>query len=235
MSDSYILEICVETLEAALAAERGGAYRIELCAELAVGGTTPSPELMQGVRKKIGIPIFTMIRPRGGDFVYSEAEFASMQRDIAAAKQLGVDGLVLGLLKSDRRVDTQRTRELVKLARPLPVTFHRAFDEAADLTSALEEVIQTGAARILTSGGAATALEGAAMLAQLVTLARNRITIVSGGGINATNILQIAERTRASEFHSGLSSSLPRPVTDYTAFEDNVRELANSLSGNTLP
>lgn len=230
VSGAYILEISVETIEAALAAQRGGAHRIELCADLGVGGVTPSGELIEAVRNQIRIPIFSMVRPRGGDFVYSDAEFTSMQRDIAAAKRLGMDGIVLGILKKNREIDVARTRRLVNLAQPLPVTFHRAFDQAADLFAALEDVIQTGATRILTSGGVATALEGAAILAKLVRKAGDRIVILPGAGINAANIAAVARRTRAREFHSGLRSSLPRPIQDYKLFEQNVRDLAVALA-----
>jgi copper homeostasis protein len=230
LNGAYILEISVETVEAARAAERGGAQRIELCANLAVGGVTPSAELVQAVRGEIGIPVFSMIRPRGGDFVYSDAESESMQRDITAAERLGIDGVVLGILKSDRTVDVARTRQLVELARPLPVTFHRAFDEALDFPKALEDVIQTGATRLLTSGGSATASEGAAKLAELIQKAGDRIIILPGGGINPGNLLQIVEQTGAREFHSGLSSSLRRPISDYKVFEENVRELVGALN-----
>ncbi|HKB97891.1 MAG TPA: copper homeostasis protein CutC, partial [Terriglobales bacterium] len=154
MASPYLLEISVATAEAAVAAERGGAHRIELCAELRLGGLTPGEELMRQAREQVRLPIFAMIRPRAGDFVYSTEEIAHMRRAIATAKRLGMDGVVLGLLTEDPRVDVQRTRELVKLAQPLPVTFHRAFDDVADLDAALEDVIETGAARILTSGGA---------------------------------------------------------------------------------
>src|SRR6266849_7437960 len=139
----YLLEISVETLEAALAAQRGGADRIELCGNLNIGGVTPSIELMRAVRAQLRIPIFGMIRPHGGKFVYSEAEFADMKRSIGEAKQAGMDGLVAGVLTSDGSVDMERTRELVALARPLPLTVHRAFDDCGDLRGALEDVIPT--------------------------------------------------------------------------------------------
>jgi copper homeostasis protein len=230
---AHILEISVETIETALAAERGGAQRIELCADLAVGGITPSDELIGAVREQVHIPIFSMVRPRGGDFVYSDAEFESMRRDIARAKRLGMDGVVLGILKNNCWVDVSRTRQLVSLARPLPVTFHRAVDEAADLLATLEDLIRTGATRVLTSGGARSALEGAATLAQLVEKAGERIVVMPGAGINAANVAAVARTTRAREFHSGLSSSLPRPIRDFKLFEQNVRELAAALAKTT--
>src|SRR5882762_6710809 len=153
MKRRCLLEISVENVEAALAAERGGANRIELCEDLSVGGVTPGADLVSAVRAEVRLAIFVMIRPRAGDFLYSGAEFAEMQRSITGAKESGMDGVVLGVLTKDLRVDVERTRELAELAKPLPVTFHRAFDEAADLRQALEEVIQTGAHRILTAGG----------------------------------------------------------------------------------
>lgn len=229
VENKILLEISVQTVEAALAAERGGANRIELCENLEVGGTTPGVHLMRAVRGQVRLPIFAMIRPREGDFVYMNGEFAEMKSAIRIAKESRMDGVVLGVLKKDRRVDVERTRELVELARPLPTTYHRAFDESADLREALEDVIQTGAARILTSGGAAGALEGAAMLAELVGLARGRIIMVPGAGINASNVLQIVRQTRAHEFHSGLSTALPYLSSDYTAFETQVKKLSDQL------
>ena len=170
-----------------------------------------------------------MIRPRTGDFVYSPAEFTQMKTSIAEAKDSGADGLVFGILKPDVTVDIERTRELVELARPLPVTFHRAFDSCADFSQALEDVSRSGASRILTSGGSASALEGIDNIAMLITVA-DRVTIVPGAGINMRNILQIAAATGAREFHSGLSSVFPQPPTDYVQFEKEVRAMARRLS-----
>jgi copper homeostasis protein len=224
-----LLEICVETLEAALAAARGGADRIELCENLAIGGVTPSAELMRAVRAKIHIAIFAMIRPRGGDFFYSAEEFAGLARDVSQARNCGMDGVVFGLLRADRRVDIERTRELVELARPLPVTFHRAFDGAPDLRAALEDVVASGAARILTSGGMPSAQQGVGTISELVAAAGKRIGILAGGGINAANLEQVLQGTRAREFHSGLSSTLPYPRTDYAAFDAEVGKLVEVL------
>jgi copper homeostasis protein len=230
MQKKYALEISVESVEAAVAAERGGADRVELCGDLSVGGITPSAELMRAAREHLCIPIFTMIRPRAGDFVYSDAEFAGMKVEIGTANKVGMNGIVLGILDSKHNVDVARTRELVELADPLPTTFHRAFDECANLLQALEDAIRTGAARILTSGGAPTALEGSAVLASLVAKAQSRIFILPGAGINASNIAEIAEKTRVSEFHSGLGSTLPYGSRDYRTFEAEVRNLAQVLS-----
>jgi copper homeostasis protein len=226
---SLLLEIVVDTIEAAVAAERGGADRVELCGGLSIGGVTPDTELLRAVRKQIQIPIFVMIRPRAGDFVYCAAEFEAMKSTIVTAKGMGADGLVLGILKPNNFVDIQRTSELVSPAKPLPVTFHRAFDNTVDLRQALEDVVQAGATRILTSGGAASALDGAASIAALVSANSQRITIVPGAGINGGNILQVAAATGAREFHSGLSSALPYPRTDYAVFEQAVRELVAKL------
>jgi copper homeostasis protein len=225
-----VLEVSVETAESALAAEHGGANRIELCAELRQGGITPSEDLMRQVRDKVRLPIFVMVRPRAGDFVYTPEEVEQMRRQINAAKRLRMDGIVIGVVTKDRRVDIESTRELVKLARPLPVTFHRAFDETADLNAALEDVIETGAARILTSGGATTALAGLEQLASLVAGAKERIVILPGGGINASNLQQVLTRIDASEVHSGLGSVLAYGSKHYDAFENEVRKLGAQLA-----
>jgi copper homeostasis protein len=231
VASPYLLEISVETAEAVIAAERGGAHRIELCAELRLGGLTPGEELMRQAREQVRLAIFAMIRPRAGDFIYSPEEIAHMRRDIVTAKRLGMDGVVLGLLTEDRRVDVERTRELAKLAQPLPVTFHRAFDDVADLDAALEDVIETGAARILTSGGAPTAPQGLGALAKLVGAAGNRITIVPGSGVNASNILGVAQHTHAREFHSGLGTRMPYGSRNDALVEDEVGKMAHVLAG----
>jgi copper homeostasis protein len=230
---SCLLEIAVDTVEAAVVAERGGADRVELCGDLSVGGVTPDAAALLAVRERIQIPVFVMIRPRAGNFVYSAAEFEEMKASIVTAKDLGADGLVLGILKADNSVDIRRTGELVSLAKPLPVTFHRAFDDCADLMRALVDVVQTGASAILTSGGAASALEGAEHIASLIDAAAERITIIPGAGVNAENVLQVATRTRAWEFHSGLSSALPYPHAEYVVFERGVCELVAKLRSIT--
>jgi copper homeostasis protein len=230
VSRRCLLEISVETAEGAAAAERGGAQRVELCAQLRLGGLTPSEELMRTTRKQVRLPIFVMVRPRGGDFVYAPEEFARMRGDISAAKRTEMNGIVLGVLTKAARVDVERTRELVELARPLPVTFHRAFDEVADLESALEAVIETGATRILTSGGRSSAPAGLAKLARLVDSAKGRISILPGGGINSSNVAQVAFQTGAGEIHSGLGSVLAYGQEDYKLFESEVRKLAAQLA-----
>jgi len=224
-----LLEISVESPERAAAAERGGAGRIDLCSELSVGGLTPSPDLMRAVRANVTIPVFAMIRPRAGDFVYSNAEFVIMKESIALAREMRMDGVVLGLLTGDRRVDLPRTGHLVEAAHGMEATFHRAVDDTADLLKAVEAVAQTGATRILTSGGAPTALEGAETIAAMVARACGRVAILPGGGIHARNVSEIVSRTGVREVHAALSS-----VLDWNAaakqFEEGVRNLASSLA-----
>jgi copper homeostasis protein len=231
--NSILLEISVETAEAAVAAERGGAQRIELCAQLNVGGLTPSEKLMRLTRESVRVPTFAMIRPRSGDFVYSPEDLSQMRRDIAAAQRLGMDGIVLGVLTRERHVDIKRARELVIAAQPLPVTFHRAFDDVADLNAALDDVIETGAARVLTSGGAASAAAGIENVARLVAAAGQRVIILPGGGINASNAMSVARQSGAREIHSGLGSVLSYGQEDYKLFEKEVRVLAAQLANVT--
>ncbi|HEX3663100.1 MAG TPA: copper homeostasis protein CutC [Acidobacteriaceae bacterium] len=206
------LEICIDSVESAVAAERGGADRVELCSDLLEGGVTPSAGLIAGVRRSIGIGVFVMIRPRGGDFCYTEAEFAVMQDDIGRARDLGADGLVLGVLCEDATVDADRTAALVRLAQPLPVTFHRAIDMTPDPVRALEAVIQTGARRVLTSGGAAKAKEGLDVIAGMVAAAGERLTVMAGSGIAVETIAAVVAATGASEFHAALRTSFASPV-----------------------
>lgn len=216
-----------------MAAGRGGAHRIELCAQLRVGGVTPAEWLMRRVRELVQVPILVMIRPRAGDFVYSDAELTQMRDEIEMAKGLGMQGIVCGVLTRSRLVDVERTGELVEIARPLPFTFHRAFDSVADMDAALEGVIETGAVRILTAGGAATAPAGIEKLAELVKAARKRIIILPGGGINASNALHVVRQTGARELHSGLGSVLAYGQEDYDLFEREVRKLAEQLASVT--
>jgi copper homeostasis protein len=230
MQKRHVLEICVESLGAALAAERGGAHRIELCSDLWVGGVTPDPELVKAARQHLRLPIHSMVRPRAGDFCYSNSEFETMERSIDTAKELEMNGVVLGLLDTDGRVDVPRTKSLVVRAHPLPVTFHRAFDESLDLWESLDDVLQTGVTRILTSGGARTVSEGIEIVAQLIKTAGERIIVMPGSGIHAGNILEVAKHTRAQEFHSGLSTVLPDGRGDHRNFETQVRNLAERLA-----
>ncbi|HYL61530.1 MAG TPA: copper homeostasis protein CutC [Candidatus Methylomirabilis sp.] len=230
MTSRYVLEISVDSVEAAIAAERGGADRIEFCSNARAGGTTPSADLLRDVRARVRVPIFSMIRPRAGNFVYSESEFEEMKRDIGVAKDCRMDGVVLGLLDAKGFVDVERSKSLVELARPLAVTFHRAFDECADLRKSLDDVIQTGAKRLLTSGGKPTAREALGVLGELVEQAGERIIMLPGSGIHAGNIGAVVKKTRAREYHAGLSSVVGRPAEDSKAFEEAVRALAEALA-----
>jgi copper homeostasis protein len=209
MNKPITLEICLESVDSVIAADRGGAQRVELCANLLEGGTTPSAGAISAARENAKIGINVMIRPRGGDFLYTDAEFASMQHDIRSAKELGADGIVLGLLRADGTVDVERTRQLVDLARPLPVTFHRAIDVSRNLLEALEDVISTGVARVLTSGGKPSVVDGAAMVAKMVELAKDRIIVMPGCGIRPENVLSILEATGAHEVHIALEEETP--------------------------
>jgi copper homeostasis protein len=199
-----LVEAAVETLEEALAAERAGADRIELCANLSDGGTTPGAGLIAAVVGQTKLPVVVMIRPRGGGFVYSDHEIGAMTRDIELAGAGGIAGIVTGVLAADGHIDIERTRALVSAAAGLPVTFHRAFDSTLNLPDALEQLIQIGISRVLTSGGAATALEGVATIAKLVDQARAWISIIAGGGIREHNARNVVARTGAREVHSRL-------------------------------
>ena len=212
MNNNLIVEVCVEAVDSALAAERGGAQRVELCSSLVEGGVTPSAGLIATARQKISIDLHVMIRPRPGDFCYSADEFAAMQRDVLMAKQLAADGVVFGLLGEDGKIDVPRTRQLVDLARPLKTTFHRAFDMSVDPCHSVEHVVETGADRILTSGGARTALEGAATLRSLVETAVGRVIITACGGIDDQNVKAIVEKTGVREIHVRLRTSVASPM-----------------------
>jgi copper homeostasis protein len=226
ISKQFVLEICVESIDLAVEAERGGAHRIELCSQLSLEGLTPTIDVIQQARKQISIPIHVMIRPRDGDFCYGDREFARMEDEILAAKRLAMDGIVLGILSPNRTVDVARTRKLVELAHPLPVTFHRAFDQTADLFQALEDVICAGAKRILTSGGRERAVSGLRALEKLTARAGNRIIIMPGGGINERNVRRIARAVALRELHCSLREHIPathlRPAG---VFEQKVRKL----------
>jgi copper homeostasis protein len=207
MPHQLALEICVESVEHAIAAERGGAHRIELCSDLPSGGITPSAGLMQTARRHVHLPIHVLIRPRAGDFCYNDHELEIMRDDIRAAKQFGMDGVVLGILHENKRIDVESTKALVELAHPLPVTFHRAFDASGDLETSLEEVIQTGASRILTSGGEQRAADALSTLARLVQAARGRILLMPCGSIDSENVVRIVRTTSAQEFHTSVGAS----------------------------
>jgi copper homeostasis protein len=221
MAEQIVVEVCVDSVASALAAERGGAQRIELCSDLLEGGVTPSLGLLAVVRSKVSIGVHPIIRPRPGDFCYSDAEFEIMRRDIELAKAEGAHGVVLGLLQTNGRVDIERTRALIELARPLSVTFHRAFDVSANLLEAFEDVCATGADRLLTSGGEQECLQGVDTVARLVQASRGRVAVMAGGRIGIKNASHIVERTRVAEIHVGLAT----PVNG-TNIHNNSRRLS---------
>jgi len=253
MTEQVIIEVCVDSVASAMAAERGGAQRVELCSDLLEGGVTPSLGLIEAVRSNTSIGVHPIIRPRPGDFFYSDEEFDIMRRDIDVFKDAGVDGVVLGILNVDATVDVERTRELVECARPLSVTYHRAFDMSANLLRALDDVCATGAERILTSGGGPDCVQGMKALAELVKAARDRVTIMAGGGIGHNNAAKIIERTTVKEIHVGLASPKASPMlhrnsrvflgktqgTEYQrteVLENDVRALVNAVTSvNTKP
>jgi len=196
-----LLEACVDSVEAAVAAQEGGVQRVELCANLLEGGTTPSAGTIELTRRRLTIGVNVMIRPRGGDFCYSPAEFEVMKLDVEVAKRAGADGIVIGILTEDGSVDRARTAELVQLARPMTVTFHRAFDVLRDPYEAMEALIDLGVDRILTSGQESSVLEGIDLIADLVRKADGRIIIMPGAGITERNIQRIVDLSGAQEFH----------------------------------
>jgi copper homeostasis protein len=196
-----VVEACVESLEAAVAATVGGAQRLELCANLAAGGTSPDGATLAACVSRLAIPVFVMVRPRPGDFRYSAAEHAVMLDEIRRAKDAGAHGIVTGALRAGGVVDETRTGELRDAAQPLSLTFHRAFDECPDPAQALETVIALGVTRVLTSGGAATAPQGAATIANLVRRAAGRIRILAGGGITADNVGALVRASGVHEVH----------------------------------
>ncbi len=202
MDTTAKLEIACFNLDAAFIAQENGADRVELCDGFNVGGTTPTLEITKQARASLTVAIYVMIRPRGGNFVYSEVEFAEMKTDIQALKKEKVDGFVFGILNKDNSVNIQQNAELVTLAKPFPCTFHRAFDEVSDAFQALEEIIDCGFQTILTSGQTPNVTEGVHRLAELVKKANNRIVIMPGGGLRSTNIAFLQQQTKASWYHS---------------------------------
>jgi copper homeostasis protein len=240
-----LIEVCAFSLDSCLTAQRAGAGRIELCGGLAEGGTTPSAGLIQLARQHLTIPFYVMIRPRGGDFLYNETELAVMRADIQLAKTVGADGIVLGILQADGSINEAQTRELVELANPLPVTFHRAFDMARDPLEALEAVIRTGAARILTSGQHQNVELGLSVLQQLAKKAAGRIEIMAGAGVNAQNAKQLSEAGVDALHLSGsqkedsgmiyrqpavsMASSIPAEYEYVEASEEKIRAVVRQV------
>lgn len=205
---SFLFELCAETLAAARAAELGGADRLELCEQLAIGGVTPSVGLLDAALKSVHIPIHVLIRPRGGDFQYTPRELDRMRDEVDVARRMGAAGVVLGVLNANGHVDVEATQRLVERARPMQVTFHRAFDQAPDLVEALEAVVATGADCLLTSGGAADVQTGIPALARLRRQAADRIQILGGGGLKLAAIEDVMQQTGLVALHGSLSSRL---------------------------
>lgn len=245
MAGRALLEIAANSLDSALAAQAGGADRIELCAALEIGGLTPSHATIALARERVQAPIYVLIRPRAGDCVYSDVEFATMLRDVEACVAFGCAGVVIGVLDADGRVDVARCRALVDAAKHLGVTFHRAFDTSANLEAALEDVIGLGCERVLTSGAAPSALAGAARIRALVAQAGGRIRIMAGAGIDAGNIDAVRAASGAGEFHASAKRALPSrlrapadPALGMHAGElrsdvEAVRALAAAVHGGT--
>lgn len=196
-----LFEIVVYSIEAALKAQEGGADRIELCDNPGEGGTTPSYGVIEVVRQHVSMDVYVMIRPRGGDFLYSSYEFYAMKRDISQCQRLSVDGVVFGILNADGTLDKQRCKELIDKARPLKVTCHRAFDMTRDPFEALEDCIEAGFDRILTSGRHSKAISGVDLIAELQQKAAGRIIIMPGSGVNEDNLEELVRKTRVNEVH----------------------------------
>ncbi len=245
-----IVEVCVDSLESAVAAERGGAKRVELCGSLVEGGVTPSAGLIATTRQKISIGLHVMIRPRAGDFCHTSDEFEVMRRDVLMAKQLGADGVVLGILGEDANVDIERTRSLVDLAKPLQTTYHRAFDMSADLLLSLERWPKLALTEFSPPAAQPTAIEGTATLRNLVEAARGRTIIMACGGIDHQNVQDVLEKTSVREIHVGLRTPIASPMryrnnvismgpfrgSEYQRFvvlEENVAQLVRALRHST--
>jgi len=205
----YKLEVIAFNTESCKTAQQVGAHRVELCANPGEGGTTPSYGFIKAAREILNIELYPIIRPRGGDFLYSDAELEAMKSDIEICRSLGCDGVVIGMLNKEGNIDKVRCSVLVNLAYPMGVTFHRAFDRVNDPQQALEDIIEIGCERILTSGLVPQAMDGAAMIAQLVKQAGGRIIIMPGSGVRADNIVSLAQQTGAVEFHSSARKNFP--------------------------
>ena len=203
-----ILEACVNSAISAAEAQQGGADRVELCENMLEGGCTPSAGTIRHAVKNLSIPVYVMVRPRGADFCYSDAEFEIMEDDVARAKELGAAGVVFGILRTDGTIDTERMSRLVSLARPMGVTCHRAFDMTRDPFDALESLIQLGIDRVLTSGQSDSALEGAPLIRQLIVQAAGRIIVMPGHGVKEHNLEQVIRETGAGEYHMYLTKQV---------------------------
>ena len=217
-SSTPLLEICVETLPEALLAAEAGAGRLEVCACLSEAGTTPSIGLVTAILERVNVPAFVMIRPRGGDFTYDDADFNVMRRDIEAAKRAGAHGIVSGVLERTGMIDREATKALVEAADPLPFSFHRAFDLTPELEFAVEVLRSIGVRRVLTSGGASSALVGADAIARLARRAGAGMAMVAGGGVRADHVAELVERSGVTELHA-------RPTRHRSAFSHPRRAL----------
>lgn len=226
------LEICANSINSALAAQSGGALRVELCDNLKEGGTTPSAGQITLARKLLHIKLYVLIRPRSGDFMYNDIEYQAMQADVRYCIEAGCDGIVIGILKADGTIDKERNLELIRMAKQfgLGVTFHRAFDMCDDYFQALEDIIELGCERVLTSGGKTTAMEGSAMLAHLVQKAAGRINIMAGAGVNEHNITDLIHFTGVQEVHSSARSIIASKMKfrkNHIAMGDTMRDEYN--------
>jgi copper homeostasis protein len=228
-SKKYIIEIATSDFATTKSAVEGGADRIELCANLAEGGTTPSLGTIKRCRDAFNVLLYPIIRPRGGDFLYSKDEFAIMMNDVKVCKQLVCDGIVIGLLNMDGSIDVARTSELIELAYPMGVTFHRAFDRCKDPFEALEELIEIGCERILTSGQRPSVADGVDLVTELNKKADDRIIIMPGSGVRKENIKMLAEKTGCVEFHSSLRSKTKSPMQFvHPGFADSEESYINN-------
>jgi len=221
-----MLEVAVFNIESAIQAEGAGANRLELCENPNEGGTTPSYGTLCVVSSTISIPVFPIIRPRGGDFLYTDAEFEVMKNDITVCKELGFAGVVIGLLLPDGNIDIQRTKILVALAAPMAVTFHRAFDRCNDPIRGLHDIIETGCKRILTSGQVPSAPDALDLLQTLVKEAGNKIIIMPGSGVRGNNIATIKKVTNAKEFHSSARKLVP---TNMQFTKESMQEILQNM------
>ena len=226
---AFIIEIATSDFETTQSAVDGGADRIELCANLDEGGTTPSKGMIEECRNAFNLPIFPIVRPRGGDFLYTEEEFQIMLKDTRFCKAVGCEGVVIGLLDADGNIDLERTADLVNAAYPMEITFHRAFDRCKDPFKALEELVNIGCQRILTSGQHPAAPAGKDLIRDLITAADSRIVIMPGSGVRKDNIKMLADHTGAVEFHSSLRGKIKSRMNFiHPAFASSVESYSNN-------
>ena len=232
----FKLEVIGFTIESCLIAQAAGAHRIELCDNPSEGGTTPSYGFIKTARENLSIDLYPIIRPRGGDFLYSEIEFEVMKADIEVCKNLGCDGVVIGILNADGTVDKKRSKQLVEIANPMKVTFHRAFDRTNDPFQAMEDIISIGCERILTSGLQTVATDGEELLNKLVKKANDRIIIMPGSGVKSDNIKTLIRNTKATEFHSSartfvnskmefINESMNEQLTSVTTMSKEIKKI----------